>query len=324
MRHDPAYHLRTNKNVERTLFAELLRRFVPHLPIPSEDYTYVGLGGPYLEDFGLVETLMGCRKMVSLETQAHVRSRQEFNAPHCRITTKLQSTTDFSEQYSTSGSPLLVWFDYTKHNWSEQILECCELIRKLPPFSIFKVTFAATPRHLYNPTSLTDDVIAGRLSAIREMFGQLGTFEAKDVTNDSFHLTLHRIFARAVSGTLGEDSSFNCRSLAAYSYSDGTPMLTVTIALGPLAELKSIINSSRLSSWSFSSLSWRSPINISIPDLSLRERLAIERLLPDASATQIQSKLKIRLAPDAKESRVVLGRYIRFAQHVPYFVKMHS
>ena len=45
------YRLRPNKAVDRELFLSLLMRLAPALSL--EKYHYVGLGGPFLEDFRL-------------------------------------------------------------------------------------------------------------------------------------------------------------------------------------------------------------------------------------------------------------------------------
>jgi hypothetical protein len=111
MKFDPAYHLRTNKQVERALFTDLLRRIAPHLGTAPENCSYVGMGGPYLEDFAVIQTVMGCKKMTSLEISPHVVRRQEFNQPHCRITLTKMSSGEWVHQYKPDASPVVVWFD---------------------------------------------------------------------------------------------------------------------------------------------------------------------------------------------------------------------
>src|SRR2546426_986975 len=113
----PAYHLRTNKGVERLLFLDLLRRLDGRLPQQIESYRYVGLGGPYLEDFGMIHAAFGNRRMLSLELEPHVRSRQLINRPYARIEPTLDSTETFVEQYETGNVPLIVWFDYEWQDW---------------------------------------------------------------------------------------------------------------------------------------------------------------------------------------------------------------
>ena len=136
----PAYHLRTNKGVERLLFLDLLRRLEGRLPKPMESYRYVGLGGPYLEDFGMIHGAFGNRRMLSLEKKPHVRSRQLINRPYARINATLDTTEEFVDDYEPGNVPLIVWFDYEWQDWRQQLLESCGLLNKLPPMSIFKIT----------------------------------------------------------------------------------------------------------------------------------------------------------------------------------------
>ncbi len=48
----PAYHLRTNKAIDRFTFIEAIRRMAS--PKELSECTYYGFGGPYLEDFRLL------------------------------------------------------------------------------------------------------------------------------------------------------------------------------------------------------------------------------------------------------------------------------
>ena len=63
------YRLRPNKAVDRELFLSLLMRLAPKLAL--EKYHYVGLGGPFLEDFRLVHGRLGIAKMTCIETEGH-------------------------------------------------------------------------------------------------------------------------------------------------------------------------------------------------------------------------------------------------------------
>ena len=73
------YRLRPNKAVDRELFLSLLMRLAPRLHV--EKYHYVGLGGPFLEDFRLVHARLGLATMTCVETEEEVHKRQLFNRP---------------------------------------------------------------------------------------------------------------------------------------------------------------------------------------------------------------------------------------------------
>jgi hypothetical protein len=316
----PAYHLRTNKSVERVLFVELLRRIGPHLPYKMERYRYVGMGGPYLADFSEIQMVWGCRKMTSLETEPHVVARQKFNRPHCRITLTNESTGQFAERYVPGSDPLVVWFDYTKQDWDKQIRECCELIPKLPNGSVFKVSFKSTPNSLYDGPSL--DKPTERARILGEMFGAYGPFSPDDLHFKNFPKTLLHIFKRAIKRTLGDTDAFVVHPLASFLYSDGTPMVTITVLVGSREMVDSLLVKSGLKLWPYSDLVWAGPRIINIPNLSLRERLAIDRYLPDKDVETIVSRLKLSLAKEKDETLDILRRYVDFAKHVPQFLRV--
>ena len=318
MRFDPAYHLRTNKQVERALFADLLRRVAPHLGISPDKYAYVGMGGPYLEDFVSVQSVMGCRQMTSLEKFPHVIQRQRFNRPHCRIKLRNKMSGSWVAKFQAGNSPLVVWLDYSTTEWKEQIGECVDLISKLPSMSIFKATLACRVSVLGDTAK---DSLPQRLEKLRSMFA--GEFTEDDVRKDNFPLTMKRVFTRAVSSVLGDSSHMALRPLAMYCYNDGTPILTITCLVGPPDRIRQVIRRSRLASWGFATLDWTDdPLVVDIPDLGIRERLAIDRFLPDATPRQIIKRLKLALAESPDDSARIVEGYARFARHTPFFVKM--
>ncbi|MCE0497844.1 MAG: hypothetical protein LV481_07865 [Methylacidiphilales bacterium] len=315
MKLSPAYHLRTNKTVERVLFLELLRKLNGNIPVGK--CKYVSLGGPYLEDFSLIHGAFGNRDMVSLEIKEHVRSRQRINRPHSQIVLTLDSTSDFVEKYQTDRKPLIVWFDYERPDWKSQISESCELLQKFPQMGIFKVTLSGKTDWLQgNP----EDPLPERAIKVTKMFGDYGNFTAGDINDDSICDTLYKILHAAVAAAVPDTAKRMVRTLASYQYNDGTPILTVTMIVGPSAKIKQIEN--KLKKWPFANLNWDKPQRIAIPSLSLREKLAVDQLLPNASATKIVKKLKLQLVEKYMDSVNIMKNYIQFYRHVPQFLRV--
>ena len=76
-----AYHLRPNKYVERHLFAELLAKLCLNEPM---NYTYISMGGAYLEDHRLIHQTLGLKSLFSFEADQEIHKRQLFNQrPFC-------------------------------------------------------------------------------------------------------------------------------------------------------------------------------------------------------------------------------------------------
>jgi hypothetical protein len=320
MSFSPAYHLRTNKAVERLLFAELLRRLDRPLDKPIARYKYVSLGGPYLEDFALIHSTFGNRSMTSLEIHAHVRSRQRINQPHSRIDLTLDSTSDFVDAYEPGRDPMIVWFDYEWADWKNQIAESCNLIQKMSSMSIFKITLSGKTDWL--GVTNKKDPLAVKAQRLSEIFADYGPFAAGSINQDSICDTLYQILHKAVAAAVPDTARRSVRTLASYKYNDGTPILTVTMIIGPVKRIQQVTSIPELTKWPFADLNWTGPREIAVPSLSAREKIAVDRLLPDATARGVVRKLKFQLAADYDKSVEAMTNYVQFYRHVPQFLRV--
>lgn len=316
----PAYHLRTNKAVERLLFVELLRKLDGRLPKPIESYRYVGLGGPYLEDFALIHGAFGNRRMMSLELKKHVRTRQLVNLPYSRIELTLDSTETFVDKYETGNVPLIVWFDYERQNWKQQLSESCELLQKLPAMSIFKITLTGKTDWLGGEGE--KDPLAFKAGKLSSIFNDYGPFDPGQMNEQSICKTLYGICRRAIADAVPDTQEKGVRTLASYEYNDGTPVLTITTIIGALAAIRNLVRKADLRAWPFALLNWKEPKKIDVPSLGLRERLAVDRLLPDADARTVVIRLKLRLGKDYRESVKAIDNYLEFYRYVPQFLRV--
>jgi hypothetical protein len=309
----PAYHLRTNKIVERYLFVELLHRLDNHLPAKIKEHIYVGLGGPYLEDFNLIHSTFGSRQMISLEIEEWVITRQKINTPHSAVTLTSQSTKDFADAFEAANEPLIVWFDYSEPDWEKQVPECCGLLQKLPPMSVFKVTLSGH-RVREKP--------AEALAKLSQTFGILGPFNEPDVYEKNICNTLYGILHGAIARAIPDSEDLCVRTLASYQYNDRTPILTVALIVGPIREIEALFQLSALETWEFADINWHGPKEINVPNFGIRERLAIDQMLPDANAETILEKLQLQLAKTPEETVKQMANYVEFYRQVPQFLRV--
>lgn len=309
----PAYHLRMNKMVERLLFIDLLHRLDGILPERIHAHTYVGLGGPYLEDFNLIHGTFGNRKMISLEIDDWVVSRQRINRPHSAVELMRQSTMDFTENFDLFKEALIVWFDYSRQDWAQQISECCELMQKLSPMSILKITFSGATRK----ESLEETAIR-----ISETFANYGPFDERDVHPSNICKTLYSILGKSIADAIPDTAARCVKTLASYIYDDGTPILTVTMIVGPLQAVRDLVQNADLRKWNFADLDWGGPTEIAVPSLGLREKLAVDQLLPGADSRTILQTLELRLANKARDSKKQMDHYLQFYRQVPQFLRV--
>jgi hypothetical protein len=308
----PAYHLRMNKMVERLLFVDLLHRLDNLLPRRIHAHIYVGLGGPYLEDFNLIHGTFGNRRMISLEIDDWVLSRQRINRPHSAVELTQQSTTQFTEKFN-SLEPHIIWFDYSRQDWAQQISECCELMRKLAPISVLKITFAALTRR---------ESLVATAMRLSQTFADYGPFSDRDVHPAKICNTLYSILKKSVADSIPDTNTRCVRTLASYTYDDGTPILTVAMIIGPLNDVGNLINKAELKKWQFADINWNGPKEIAVPSLGLREKLAVDQLLPDADCKKVLQALKLRLAHKSKDSKKQMDHYLLFYRQVPQFLRV--
>jgi hypothetical protein len=256
--------------------------------------------------------------MTSLEIDPKVLDRQLMNMPASCVELTNDSTTDFTEDYTPGRIPLIAWFDYTKPDWKTQLSESCDLLEKLPPHSIFKLTLTGSIKCLGG----APDNLAAKAERFSEIFGDYGPFAAVDMSKKEFCKTLYRVVRGAIGDAVPDTSQRAVRSLASFTYDDGTPILTITMLVAPMEVIDEVVERAWLLTWPFADINWAGPKEISVPQLSLRERLLVDTLLPKAAARTVVNQLKLRLENSYANSVAAMKRYIEFKQHVPQFLRI--
>lgn len=317
------YHLRTNKVVERKIFFEILKQLVLEKNI--KDYTYYSLGGPMLEDHQALHYELGLTNLVSIERNKATLSRQEFNKPFSCIQCKDQEIKDFVGEYDEDGTePVIIWFDYTDVKWSEQFLECELILSKLKHQDIFKITFNANPDVLKNKRADQSQLdVFKELASSKYVSENLS--ENDVISMPRFAKTISVIFQ-----TLSE-SSLKAEGLvflpfSQYSYIDNRHhMLTITGIVLNEGSVDSFVGENALltAQHDFSDFSaWKNIDEINVPDLTLKEKYALNQLLPEIPDNIDLSTLPFKL--DSKSATAVkkLQSYIKYYRYIPNYQKV--
>lgn len=320
------YHLRQNKAIERNLFIESLRRLNNYTNI--SEYVYIGFGGPFLEDFKQVHNLLKINKMISLEGDENVFRRQHFNRPLSCI--DLGSTPelsgDFINRYNFDEKTI-IWLDYAiPSELNAQLNEVVNLVTKLKPKDIFKITLNANPETLGKDPSVRDprpyrfDKITDILT---EDFLPVSATE-EDVGFKKYPSMLLNAIKRAIDKGLRGRADLRIHPLTSFVYKDGQQMVTLTaIALeNSNEEEASFIDSSRIRNWPFYAGEWRTPKNINVPVMSLKERIHIESLLPEASVSAIHENLGYYIGSNLSGANEDLTNFIEYYKIVPWYSKV--
>ena len=280
------YQLRPNKAVDRELFLALLARVSGSLRI--ETYAYIGLGGPFLEDFRLIHSRLGITDLVCVEEEEAVHRRQLFNRPAPCVECKHDTLEEFIDS-TEFEKPVIIWFDYTDpKKITDQIERFSETVLSVPLNSILRITLNANAGSLGIPkaaeiqTPPDGKKIEGddrptlhewRLARFRERMGTLFPSDTKadDMEKTRYGRALLKVLDVAVSKQILNSLDRTVTWALATHYADGQPMITATLLVLPHGNDVGEI----VASWPFYSTP-ATPLLLDMPVISTRERLTLE------------------------------------------------
>lgn len=282
------YRLRPNKAVDRELFLSLLMRLAPKFAL--EKYHYVGLGGPFLEDFRMIHGRLGIAKMTCIETEEEVHKRQIFNRPVASIDCVHKSLEDYLDE-TDFGDPAIIWFDYTEPKGiTTQIERFARTIGVVPIGSVLRVTLNANPASLGKPEpkdisveadgEASEDrgqkptILEWRLARLKERLGSLfpSGLTAGGMSFKTFGTSLLRALKLAVEK---EALSFRDRRIVwalATHYADGQAMVTAALVI---CKSDDRTVEELVKGWEFYATA-DAPHRLDLPALSTLERLMME------------------------------------------------
>lgn len=321
------YRLRPNKAVDRELFLSLLMRLSPALSL--EKYHYVGLGGPFLEDFRLVHARLGLERMTCVETEQEVHKRQLFNRPVASIECVHKTLEDYLDGHDFEA-PAIVWFDYTEPKGiTAQIERFARTIGTVPLGSVLRVTLNANPGSLGKPDPNELSVeVAGeasgdraakptiqewRLARFKERLGALfpSGMTAEGMSFKTYGPSLLRALKLAVDK---EALSFHDRRILwalGTHYADGQPMVTAALVVcgADDTSLEALVKG-----WEFYSAP-DSPHRLDLPALSTLERLTME------SSDDARTKMSFEL-PKSDMGEDPFSAFKKFYRIYPHFSRV--
>lgn len=328
------YHLRPHKAIDRRLFLDLLARFERWRPLIN--YAYVSMGAYPLEDHKMVHRQLGISNLISFDQDENIVARQKFNRPvgSCRCLTlrsgELIDRLDdlLSESGATEDAGVVIWLDYTAPaGLGQQIREFETLLAKLNDGDIVKVTVNAHPaalgddRQSDGSAMLRTDQLRTRFERLKSRIGDYLPSDASqdDVTRDGLARLLSRSFGRAAESALPVTGDTVFSPLSLIRYADGQQMLSATGALAARASEKDMKSSIAIDDWPFSSADWTSVKSLSVPDLTVRERMFLEQEIGRSTDQQIAAKLNFSLG-DGVDVESVVKDYKSYYRFYPSLV----
>jgi hypothetical protein len=312
------YHLRQNKAIERNLFVDLLMRIGRYANI--SDYTYIGFGGPFLEDFKHLHSSLRISNMVSIEMEEDVFFRQSFNQPISCVSLRHENSKDFISSYDFAD-PSIVWLDYATPDVGQQLTETHRLVEKLGHGDIFKITLNANPQALGSREGTPLHEFRASVAASR--MGDYGPARVneEDVLPKNYpKLLLSALMSAGRQGLKGNPGHV-LQPLTAFVYSDGQQMLTFSAIILKIEELEIFERTTRLSHWKFSCLTGETIKSISVPSFSLKERIHVESLLPEKDAEAILDNLGYSIG-DRKSAKELMENFVEYYRLYPWYSRI--
>ena len=299
----PPYHLRLNKAIDRFLLVDILDRLKRHCDI--SDYTYYGLGGPYLEDCRLIHDWCPEIQIVSIENKYQIFKRQEFHRFSKNLKLIKKDFAEFLLNFSDSGR-VIFWLDYTDREL-KRFNEFGSILGKVSEGSIVKITIRAE-RDRQNLTKFKE-----QYPKILPPLSQHDIYKASGLVKllqDMLQIVAQR--ALPASG----ESIFQI--LNSSYYKEPTQMLNVT---GIVCNRCEVLKLQQLfEDWKYVNLTWEDPHKIDVPFLSIKEKLHLEKHMPtlDKTGHTLSQALGYKIDRDTEHFEK-LKQYEKYHQYYPYF-----
>lgn len=305
MKHPP-YHLRPNKAIDRYMLVEVVQR-LPRLK-PLAQYYYVGLGGPFLEDFRLLASLFPTLRQISIEEDDETHKRQQFHLPSKNVRLVKDTFQGFMTKHMKDGARLVAWLDYTdlKLQWFYDFMN---VLSRVGDYSVIKITLCVNPPPADALQREFDEFLPGKVSE-------------SDRRKFPFAQLLQKMIRIAAEKAIPAVTERTFQILCSSIYSDGTPMFTLTGMVCRNADVDRVRDC--YGDWSLGNLEWADPEVIDVPVLSTKERLHLEKLLPcnQNDVERLVTTLGYNIENTREETVSKLLQYVAFHSCYPYFGKI--
>lgn len=281
----PFYHLRPNKNIDRSLFLQTLIGL--NRVFQMSEYQYIGFGSFLFDDFKAIHDTLNIREMISLEIDPIEYKRAEYNLPYKCISVQNMSSTDYLAGLLLKDTDhSIFWLDFVSpKELGLQLADFTSLLEKLNPGDIIRITLNAKPDCLELIKGDRQDN-AQRLATLRSRVREeyLPPVLSEDhVSTKMYPLTLLEILKTAAMRALVDDPPDRANflfPLFSCVYADGQQMLTFTGIVLDSHDMEEEIRTA-LTHFPHNTFLWDNPCHIEIPALTVREITELNKLLPN-------------------------------------------
>lgn len=329
------YQLRPHKAIDRNLMISILKKLDRYSRINMEDYRYVGFGAAFLDDFKIIHLELSIRYMDCLEMEPHAFSRQQFNNPYKFLNLfPLNSTNYINSADYKHDKNQFIWLDYVSPGMFRQQLKDIEMLaEKVVDLDILKFTFNAEALSFSTTHRIKgcNPVAFSKLIDFLKNDPEYELYLPDHVTDmdilDDFSILLRAMAIRAINrglATAGNNLVFN--HISSFTYKDGQTMTTLMGIICKQEDSEKILKESGLKKWEFYH---SQPANefipshlITVPVMTVSERVKIDKLIPVRNINTLASKLTFLYGTDPSENIKLLDGYCKFYKYLPYYSKV--
>jgi len=292
-----------------------------------EKYQYVGFGSYMFDDFKILHNNLGMADMISLESDADVCKRAEFNKPYQCITVLHTKSSDYIAQVFLE-QPCIFWLDYTApRDFGEQFSDFCTIISKMNSGDIIRITLNAEPssllgRQIERETPL-EDLYKKRYKVLRDRIEPYIPSDVNEncMTSKKYPLALLRCLMTAAMQTLPPYPLQTKELFPLFSsvYADGQQMVTLTAIVVNGNDIRQNIQECLLQHENYINFKWDEPCPINVPSLTPKEIIYINNFLPIKNSTdEIKRNFDFIFQGEA-EAGDPLSSYVNYYKYYPNF-----
>ena len=304
--------LRPNKNVERKLMVELLSAFEADPRFKLSMYRYVGLSSVYYADAVLFHKRLGISDIVSIEKEDSRKKRLEFNRPFSCVSVELGATKEVLPRLEWT-KPQLLWLDFDGGLALEQFDDFETLSGKLNSGDFLFFSMNAEVSQLKGHKQ--DEQELSLEAALRQQVPEdaVPTDAGKRLTAVAFPALVGEIWdTYARSKVLQTERGLRFMPLLNLTYADGAKMVTYGgVILNDVDRVR--VEALNLGQ-RFDYVTKGSQFTLSIPQLTHKEKLELDRWLPK-NGTPALNDLPFEL----KETEI--EAYCKFYLHYPAYAE---
>jgi hypothetical protein len=296
-----------------------------------DKYRYVGFGSFMFDDFKIIHHQLGISSMVSIENDNSTYERAKFNKPYSCIEVCNTTSTDFISDISMEEQSIF-WLDYTSPSeLALQLSDFCTLLNNMKRYDIIRITLNANPSSLSNDGHDTNSDGNPQNKEHKKRFDKLknkipdyipSNSSIEGMSYSRYPMFLLSCLERAAYTVL-KPSKFQkkiLKPLFSSVYADGQQMVTLTaIVLNDNDERMNEIKDC-LKAFEYANFKWDDPCKIQVPELTPKEIIHINSLLPQGEATLAHLKKDFGFAfCHTHCSNEMLESYVRYYKYYPNF-----